>query len=249
MKLRDNVAIVTGGGGSIGRAVALELAGEGAAVVVADFRAEQARAVASEVEARGGTALALEVDVRERDAVNAMVEAVLARFSRTDILVTCHGGSAREQSTLFCESEAETLDWVLGVNLMGVIYCLRAVINPMIEQQRGKIVTIGSILALQGKEGHVDYATAKGGVIAMTRSLAMEVGRHGINVNCVSPGLVPRGAESEGFAERTSYLHRVCTPEDVAHLVGFLVSDEASYVTGQNYLIDGGRSLGLRGDR
>jgi NAD(P)-dependent dehydrogenase (short-subunit alcohol dehydrogenase family) len=248
MKLADNVAIVTGGAGSIGRAIALELAGEGANIVVTDINEERVEAVADEVRSTGVEAMGMVVDVSNRDEVNALAEQVMKRFGRIDILVTSAGGSARARSTRFCDSQPDTLDWVLGVNLLGVLYCARAVINPMIQAGRGKIVAIGSIVAMQGKTGHVDYATAKGGVIAMTKSLAMEVGPQGINVNCVSPGLVPRNPEREGGVARTNVLGRLCAPEEVAHLVGYLVSEEASFITGQNYVIDGGRSLGLRGD-
>jgi NAD(P)-dependent dehydrogenase (short-subunit alcohol dehydrogenase family) len=248
MKLAKNVAIVTGGGGSIGRAVALRLAGEGATVVVTDVDQARADAVADAVRAAGAEALAVALDVRERTAVESMAQAVLARFGRVDILVNSAGGSARQNSSLFHESRPETLDWVLGVNLMGVLHSIRAVINPMIAQHRGKIVNVASIVAMQGKAGHVDYAAAKGGVIALTKSLALEVGRHGVTVNCVSPGLVPRQPEREGFADRTNVLGRICTPDDVASLIVFLVSEQAAFITGQNYVIDGGRSLGLRGD-
>jgi len=248
MKLKDNVAIVTGGGGSIGRAVCLELAGEGATVVVIDVDQCRAQAVADEIRTAGTEALALELDVRQRADVQKMTETVLARLGRIDILVNSAGGSAREKSALFHESDPETLDCVLGVNLMGTLHCTRAVLNPMIERGRGKIVNVASIVAMHGKARHVDYATAKGGIIALTKSLAIEVGPLGINVNCVSPGLVPRNPEREGHVVRTNFLGRICTPEDVAHLVAFLVSEEAAFITGQNYVIDGGRSLGLHGD-
>jgi len=248
MKLRDNVAIVTGGGGCIGRAVCLELAGEGAAVAVADVSHGQAETVADEVRARGAEALAVAVDVRQRPDVQEMTDTVLARFGRIDILVNNAGGSARDKASLFHESDPETLGWVLGVNLMGALHCTRSVLNPMIERGRGKIVNVASIVAIRGKARCVDYATAKGGIIAMTKSLAIEVGPLGINVNCVSPGLVPRNPEREGHVARTNVLGRLCAPEEVAHLIAFLVSEEAAFITGQNYVIDGGRSLGLRGD-
>ena len=248
MKLSDNVAIVTGGGGSIGRATCLALAGEGAAIVTIDVSQERAETVADKVRALGRDALALAVDIRQRPDVEEMAETVLARFGRIDILVNCAGGSARDKATLFHESKSETLDEVLGVNLMGTLHCTRAVLNPMIERGRGKIVNVASIVAMHGKARCVDYAAAKGGIIAMTKSLAIEVGPFGINVNCVSPGLVPRNPEREGHVARTNVLGRLCAPEEVAHLIAFLVSEEAAFITGQNYVIDGGRSLGLRGD-
>jgi NAD(P)-dependent dehydrogenase (short-subunit alcohol dehydrogenase family) len=248
MKLANNVTIVTGGGGSIGRAVALELAQQGAAVVITDIAEGRAQAVAEEVRACGVEALAIALDVRERPQVREMVDTVLERFGRIDIFVSCAGGSARERMSPFHEAEDEVLDWVIGVNLLGVMHCLRAVINPMIERRRGKIVNISSIVGIQGKEGCADYSAAKAAVIALTKSLAMEVGQYSVNVNCVSPGLVPRNPEREGQVTKTNFLGRLCAPEEVAHLVAYLVSEQASFITGQNYVIDGGRSLGLYGD-
>ena len=248
MDLTNNVAIVTGGGGSIGRAVCLELAAEGATVVVADVNQDQAQAVADEIRDAGTEAMPLVLDVSQRSDVDEKMATVLERFGRIDILVNNAGGSARSRATSFSESEPDTLDWVLGVNLMGALYCTRAVVNPMIKRGHGRIVNVTSIVATHGKAGCVDYATAKGGVLAMTKSLAMEVGHHGINVNCVSPGLVPRNPAKEGHVTRTNVLGRLCAPEEVAHLIAFLVSDKAAFITGQNYIIDGGRSLGLIGD-
>jgi len=248
MKLKGNVAIVTGGGGSIGRAVGSRFAAEGATVVAADINLEQAEQTAQELKATGAEAMGVAVDVRDRAAITRMIDSVLERFGRIDILVNNAGGSARARSAFYHELPDEVLEWVLGVNLMGPLFCIRSVINHMIERRQGKIVNIASIVGIHGKQKLADYSAAKGGIIAFTKSLAMEVGSHNINVNCVSPGLVPRDPkEYEGAASR-SYLGRHCTPENIADLVTFLCSEEASYITGQNYAIDGGRSLGLKGD-
>ena len=248
MKLEGHVAIVTGGGGSIGRAVGSRFAAEGAAVVVADIDAEQTGKVEQELKASGAEAMTVAVDVRDRRTIEHMVDSVLERFGQIDILVNNAGGSARERNAFFHELPDEVLDWVLGVNLLGPLFCIRSVINHMMERRQGKIVNIASIVGIHGKQKLADYSAAKGGMIAFTKSLAMEVGPYNINVNCVSPGLVPRSPkEYEGAASR-SYLGRHCTPENIADLVTFLSSEEASYITGQNYVIDGGRSLGLKGD-
>jgi len=248
MKLEGDVALVTGGGGSIGRAVALRLAAEGAAVAVADIRAEQAAKVEQELKASGADAKAIVADLRDRASIGRMTDSAIEEFGKIDILANCAGGSARERNALFHESTDDVLEWVLGVNLLGPLLCIRAVINHMIERRRGRIVNIASIVGIQGKQKLADYSAAKGGLIAFTKSLAMEVGEHHITVNCVSPGLVPRSPAEHEAAARRSYLGRHCTPENVADLVAFLCSDEASYITGQNYVVDGGRSLGLKGD-
>ncbi len=250
MKLENNVAIITGGAGSIGRATALRLAGEGASVAIADINLEQAQKVADEIRALGGVALALAIDLRNVGEINQMAKTVIDKFGRIDILVTCAGGSARSKLSLLKDAEDEVIDMILDVNLRSVIFAIRAVIGHMIERNKGKIVNVASIVGMQGKSKHADYSAAKAGVIAMTKTLAMELASHNINVNCVSPGLVPRKSSEEVLAHirKTNYFGRIGKPEDVANLIMFLVSDEADFITGQNYVIDGGRSLGLKGD-
>ncbi|MBN2449202.1 MAG: SDR family oxidoreductase [Lentisphaeria bacterium] len=251
MQLTNNVAIVTGAAGAIGRAVAARLAKEGATVAVADLnRAEAGRVAASLTEA-GAAALALELDVCSRDSINAMVATVIEAYGRIDVLVNNAGGSARLVKGAYCllhEAEERVIDSMIDINLKGLIFCTRAVLRHMVPRGQGRIVNMGSITGVQGSEMVADYSAAKGGVIAFTKALAKGYGPLGIRVNCVSPGLVPRPEEDPARALRSNFLHRVCTTEDVANLVAFLVSEDASFITGQNCVIDGGRSLALHGD-
>ncbi len=240
-------AIITGGGGAIGRAVAVKLAAEGVSVVAADVDLEQARQTVEKIEAAGASALAVRVDVRSTGDIEQMMNTALDHYHHIDILVNNAGGSARGESTLFHEQEPEVINRILDVNLKGAMFCARKVIGHMIERGCGNIVNISSILGVQGKAQHVEYSAAKGGLIAMTKALAKEVGMKGININCVSPGRIPRHEVGRDHAVRYSYLGRVGTPKDVAELVSFLASEKAAFITGQNYIIDGGRSLGLRG--
>src|SRR5690606_6715978 len=157
-----------------------------------DYEEERAVAVADEVRAAGGRAAAMKVDVREPADIERNAASVLEQFGRIDMLVNVAGGSARGQSNLLHLVEEDVIERILDVNLRGALYCCRAVLGPMIQQGSGKIVNITSIVGMNGKARHVDYTTAKAGIIGLTKSLALEAGPHGINVNCVSPGLVPR---------------------------------------------------------
>lgn len=249
MKLANKVALVTGGAGYLGSTTARRLAADGAAVGVCDLRAELAQGVSEGIVAAGGMATALELDVRSSASIEAAVARTIERYGQIDILVNAAGGSARERSSTVHGSDEAVIRQVLEINLWGVVLCCRAVIGHMIERGSGRIVNVASIVGLQGLAGHADYAAAKAGVIAFSKTLAMEVGPQGINVNCVSPGLVPRpGTSTEGIAE-TNYLGRVATAETVSNVIAFLVSEEADFIVGQNYVVDGGRSLGLKGSR
>jgi 2-hydroxycyclohexanecarboxyl-CoA dehydrogenase len=249
MKFKGRIAIVTGGANGIGRATSLRLANEGAEVVIADLEIESAKKVADEIMELGRKALAMEVDVAKSEDAKRMAAAALDAFGKVDILCNIAGGPAPEQVP-FYEKKEEVWDRVIAVNLKGQLNCARAVINHMIERRYGKILNMASSAGLLGMVNMVDYSAAKGGVISFTRALAKEVARYNINVNAISPGTVmTRGLQM--FPERweefnkMSGMGRVGTTDEIAALIAFLVSDEASYITGQNYPICGLLNLGL----
>ena len=248
-RLGNRVAIVTGGANGIGRATALRLAAEGADVVVADVETAPANDVADKIKSLGRKAMAMEIDVSKSRDAERMASATLNEWGKIDILCNIAGGPAPTQ-TPFAESEEAVWDSVMAVNLKGQRNCTRAVINHMIERRTGKILNMASSSAMLGMINMVDYSTAKGGVISFTRALAKEVAQYNINVNAISPGTVmTRGLEM--FPERwdefnqMSGLGRVGTTEEIAAMVAFLVSDEANYITGQNYPVCGLLNLGL----
>ena len=216
MSLEGKVAIVTGGAGYIGSTAAKRLASDGAAVVVCDVNGEAALTVAEKISADGGMATAIETDVRSSASVEVMVAQTIEKYGQVDILVNVAGGSARERASTVHGSREEVIRHTIDVNLFGVIFCCRAVVGHMIERGGGKIVSVASALPLQGQRGHADYAAAKAGVIAFSRTLAMEVAPHNINVNCVSPGLVPRPGTNVDDIPETNYLGKIAPPETVS---------------------------------
>jgi NAD(P)-dependent dehydrogenase (short-subunit alcohol dehydrogenase family) len=246
MKLADRVAIVTGAARGIGREIALTLVREGAKVTICDIDIEPLNDVANEIKAAGGEALASKVDVTRSAEINQMVEATLQRFGGIDILVNNAGGSARDKASDFHEAEEEVWSSTLARNLNATLACTSAVINHMIERKSGKIVNLASVNGISGQAGFVDYSTAKAGVIGFTKALAKEVNPHGINVNAVAPGVIETRVIEQipketitGIIESLN-LNRLGQPEDVANAVLYLVSDEASYVTGHVLRVCGG---------
>jgi NAD(P)-dependent dehydrogenase (short-subunit alcohol dehydrogenase family) len=248
MDRNGQVAIVTGGGGYIGGAIAQLLAEEGATVVICDIHQEPMDAVVSAITAKGGRALALKIDIRIAEEIEKAVGKVKELYSRIDILANVAGGSARQDIARIHLEKKEVIDRILGVNFYGAFYFCRAVAETMINQRFGKIINIGSAVGIRGWAGLCDYSAAKGGIITLTKSLAMELGPYNINVNCVSPGLVPRPDEKTDHIPQTNYLGKICSAKDVANLVCFLASDKADFILGENVVIDGGWSLGLKGD-
>ena len=251
MKMQGKTVIVTGAANGIGRAIAQRFAAEGANVVVNDVDAAKVEQVTAGIRADGGNALGTVADVSKTDQVKRMVAEALAAFGQIDILVNNAGGSARKRGGPFDQTTEEVWDWVLGVNLKGTLVCTHEVIGHMMERRSGTIVNMGSIAVQMAGFTGVDYVAAKGGVIALTRTLAKGLGPHGITVNCVSPGAIetegvmPTEQVRENF-RKTTCLGRNGRPEEVAGLVLFLASEDAAFITGSNYIIDGGRSLGAK---
>jgi NAD(P)-dependent dehydrogenase (short-subunit alcohol dehydrogenase family) len=251
MKLIDKVCIVTGAASGIGRAIALRLAKEGADILIVDVNLQSAKEVATEIETLNRRAVAIKADVTKGREINQMVDVTWKEFGRFDILINNAGGSAREKKSLFHESTEEVWDYVLSINLKGVLNCCRAVIGQMMKQKSGKIVNIASCAGIVGDAGLADYSAAKAGIIGFTMALAKEVASYGINVNCVSPGpietpavLTTHSDVLEHFKKITG-LGRLGKPEDVANMVAFLVSDEANFISGQNFPVCGLRNLGF----
>ena len=239
------MALVTGASRGIGRAIALGLAGQGAAVAAA-ARDDHAVPVADEIRARGGQAESLSMDVTVADSVTAGAAGVLDRFGRIDILVN-NAGITRDQLVL--RMKRDDWDAVIATNLSAAFACVQAVLKTMVKQRAGRIINVTSVVGQAGNAGQVNYAASKAGLIGMTKALALEVASRNITVNAVAPGLIDTdmtraiaaGAQ-QTWAERIP-LQRLGTPEDVAAAVVFLASDEAAYITGHVLAVNGGMYL------
>ena len=249
-ELKGLVAIVTGGSGAIGRACAFRLAAEGAKVYVCGARPTSAQPVVDEINAAGKDAVAIQLNVLDASSIRSTFEKIAEENEgHIDILVNSAGGSARGKANNVVDQDIDVLDEILNINLRGSMICAKEAAKFMIVNKYGRIISITSVIGLQGKAGFSDYAASKGGSIAFIKSLAQELGQYGITVNGVVPGIVRRGEVTKDVIERlgkTNWMGAYGKPEDISAVVNFLCKKEACFVTGQNIAVDGGRSLGLK---
>lgn len=251
---KGKTAFITGAGGYIGGGVSAQMAKKGAKIAVCDINQEAIDKTIARIADIGGTAKGYLIDVTESKSVNEVMNRAAKDLGGIDICIHIAGGSARiagkeAKYTYLMNQEDYVIDKVLKVNLYGAMYVSRAAANFMAKQGRGgRIINFSSVVGTNGLKTCVEYAAAKGGVIAMTKALAKELGEYGITVNSVAPGVVMRPEEQDmDRAYNTNFLKRMCTADDIAGLVEYLASDEAGFITGQTYIIDGGRSLAMKG--
>jgi len=246
MSLQGRIALVTGGGSGIGRATAIRLAEDGADGVVLDVSLDGARETVTQLEKLGRRALALRADVTRSDEVRAAVEQAERALGPVDVLVN-NAGLAWQAT--FLEMPEADWDRMLAVHLNGAYNSARAVLPGMLERRWGRIVSLSSVAGLGGTGRSVAYATAKAALIGFTKSLAREVAPHGITVNAVAPGFIATPMTSTWPADRRARVaeetpvRREGTPEDIAHAIAYLTSEDASFVTGQVLSPNGGRYM------
>ena len=242
--LTGKTALVTGGARGLGKAICLNLARQGADVAFVDIgRPEVADATVAEIEALGRRALSIPADVTDPDACAAAVAKVVATFGKLDILVN-NAGITRDD--LIMRMSIENWKKVMEINLYGAFYMIKAAIRPMLKAKGGRIVNMASVSGQAGQAGQANYSSSKAGLIALTKVTAREVGSRGITCNAVAPGIVMTDLTKDMNPEILDYflkmtpLAKFATPEDIAAAVTFLVSDEASSITGQVLAVDGG---------
>jgi len=242
MRFTERVAIVTGAASGMALLSSQGYAAEGARVVLTDVNEVAVQAAAAAICAQGGEAIGVPVDVRCYDQVKGAVALALERYGRVDILLNSAGGASSRvfgRSERFHEMPIEVVDWGLDVNLKGAVYFCHAVLGPMIEQERGVVINMGSVEGVTGS-CCLDYGAAKSAMIGLTKSLALYGAPHGIRSCCVSPGPV---LTRPAMANMKTRLGRAAEPAEIVKLILYLSSDDAAFVTGANYVIDGGRSI------
>ena len=249
-RFKNKVAIVTGASGTIGRSVACRLALEGAVVIITGRNESKLKEVKSEINNGYGISEYVVADILKENEVENLFNQVISKYGKLDYLVNVAGGGSRDKMAGLDEQSMDVVRSVIETNLMGTMTCCKYAGREMKKRGEGRIVNTSSIVGVRGLARYSEYAATKAAVTSFTQSLAMELGKWGITVNVVSPGIVQRGVVADDALSRiqsTNFLNSFGTPEDIANMIAFLLSDEASFITGQNFIVDGGRSLGLKG--
>lgn len=243
MKLKGKVAVITGSGRGIGKAIAMTLAKEGADIVVNDINLKDAEDTALEIRAMGRKALAIAVNVADRSQAKEMFAKIKEEFGQLHVLVN-NAGITRD--ALLLKLTEEQWDQVIDVNLKGVFNCCQFAAGMMAEQNEGKIVNLASIAGQMGNVGQINYAATKAGVIGMTKTMAKELARYNVNVNAIAPGFI-KTPMTDAIPEKVKEslkkaipLNRLGEPEDIANAVRFLVTDDSSFITGHVLSCNGG---------
>ncbi len=246
MRLKDKVSIITGSGAGIGRATAVKFAAEGAKVAVCDVDAKSVDEAVGEIREKDGEAIGFKLDITSKADIEAMVQSIMEKWGRIDVLVNNAGIIRDSQLNKMTD---EQFDRVIDINLRGTYLCARAVIDIMIAQKSGVILNASSITGIYGNFGQTNYAASKFGVVGMAKSWAKELGRYGIRANAVCPGFIRTGILDAmppkviETMERKVPLQRLGRPEEIANVYAFLASDEASYITNAVIEVSGGVTL------
>lgn len=242
MNFNKKTVFVTGAAVGIGRAVAIKFAQGGANLVLADINIEALESVKKEAEVYTKNILTFQCDVRDEERVYTVVKEAENKFGKIDILV--NNAALWRGWTLFTDTSTDEWRKFFDVNIMGVVYCTKAVLPKMLENGYGRVINVASVAGVYGNANMVHYSATKGALISMTKALAKEVADKGVLVNCVSPGSVsPSENQDMNYFEKSelSFMGRTGTDIENANLICFLASDEASYISGQNIQIDGCR--------
>lgn len=248
-RIDEKITLVTGGNRGIGRACAVALANAGGNIVIVDRNLNNLKEISKEIESTGSKVLAIQVDITDLSQIDKMVEQVMKKFGKIDILINNAGVCFRE---LALEVSEKTWDNTFDVNLKGLFFCTQKVAKIMISQKKGKIINISSMNSITGLLGHASYNTSKAGISGLTKVLAMEWGKYGININSVAPTFTKTEMASHVFKNKKKFqeivrnipLARLAEPMDVAGAVVFLASPASDFITGELLLVDGGWTAG-----
>ncbi len=243
MRFTGRTVLVTGAANGIGRAVAMQFAREGASIAVTDVDKKNLETLCRDLEATGAETISVVCDVSDESAVHDAVSCILSRFGKIDALINNAGIYHEAVPTEFVDSKSARWKRKIEVNVLGTMYMTQAVLPSMLRQGYGRIVNLASVAGVYGIRKMVDYSMTKGAILGFTKALAKEVAPKGVTVNAVSPGSINISGKPEHELPDYSFLGRSGTPEECAAAIVFLSSDDASYVSGQNWLVDGCRKM------